>query len=159
MTFSFLSFPSSILSPIIFSPSLFPLFTELPAITRSPPDNRELVIGMENLVYTCEFEGYPTPRIDWFFNGQPISHDSGVIINDNTLMIASPQVPNSGIYQCIVSNNFGDAQAAWLLEIRPSSKWKQFLIFFGKFSIQKNVFIFSTTPNHHKFPSYFLKTL
>ena len=74
---------------------------------------------------TCEFEGYPTPRIDWYFNGKPISPDSGVSISDNTLAIASPQTSNSGIYQCIVSNDVGDDQAAWLLEIRLPSKWKK----------------------------------
>ena len=97
-------------------------FTELPRITMNPPNNREVVVGEENLMYSCEFEGSPTPSIQWFFNGQPIAAESGVSVSDNTLMIATPQVSNSGIYQCIVSNDFGDDQAAWLLEIRPSSK-------------------------------------
>ena len=106
-------------------PTPFFLFIELPTITRSPPDRREIVEGEENLMYMCEFEGYPTPRIDWYFNGEPISSDRGVSISENTLTIASPQTSNSGIYQCIVSNDVGDAQAAWLLEIRQPSKWKQ----------------------------------
>ena len=96
------------------------LFSELPSITSSPMDDREIVEEQMNLEYTCEYVG-TMADIDWFFNGQPIHDDSGVSINDNTLTIASPQVSNSGIYQCIVSNDFGDAQAAWLLEIRPSS--------------------------------------
>ena len=100
----------------------FVLLTELPGITASPSDDREIVEGQQNLMYTCSFEGSPQPAISWFFNGQLINAESGVSINDNTLTIASPQVSNSGIYQCIVSNAFGDAQAAWLLEIRPSSK-------------------------------------
>ena len=62
------------------------------------------------------------PDIEWYFSGQPIAADSGISINGNNLTIASPQVSNSGIYQCIVINDFGDDQAAWLLEIRPSSK-------------------------------------
>ena len=98
------------------------LFTELPRITMSPPDNREIVAREENLMYSCEFEGSPTPTIQWFFNSQPIAAESGVSVSDNTLMIAAPQESNSGVYQCIVSNQFGDDQAAWLLEIRPSSK-------------------------------------
>ena len=79
-------------------------------------------MGIENLKYTCEFEGSPPHRIEWYFNGQLITADSGISINSNNLIIASPQVSNSGIYQCIVSNDFGDDQASWLLEIRPSSK-------------------------------------
>ena len=96
--------------------------TELPSITRNPTSDRELVVGMENLKYTCEFQGSLMPDIEWYFNGQPIAADSGISINGNNLTIASPQVSNSGIYQCVVSNDFGDDQAAWLLEIRPSSK-------------------------------------
>ena len=88
----------------------------------SPSDNREIVVGEENLMYSCVFEGSPTPTPQWLFNGQPIAAESGVSVSENTLMIAAPQVSNSGIYQCIVSNEFGDDQAAWLLEIRRSSK-------------------------------------
>lgn len=83
--------------------------------------NRDLVAGIESLKYTCEFEGYPTPEIQWFFNGESISPESGVSVINNSLMIASPQVYDSGIYQCIVSNEDGDDHASWLLEIRPLS--------------------------------------
>jgi hypothetical protein len=76
-------------------------------------------------MYVCEYEGSNNPWISWFFNGRSVDPQSGVSISENTLTIASPRVSNSGLYQCIVSNAFGDAQAAWLLEIRPrpSSKW------------------------------------
>ena len=72
-------------------------------------------------MYTCEFEGSQPSTIEWFFNGQPISPNSGVSAVGNTLTIASPQVSNSGIYQCIVSSRYGDDQHAWLLEIRQPS--------------------------------------
>jgi hypothetical protein len=96
---------------------------ELPRITSSSSDDREIVEGQENLMYTCEYEGSGDLEIAWFFNGQTIVPETGVSISENTLTIASPAVSNSGIYQCIVSNQFGDDQAAWLLEIRPQSKW------------------------------------
>ena len=79
-------------------------------------------------MYTCEFEGNPSPTISWYFNGRPISADSGVSTVGNTLSIASPQVSNSGIYQCFVNSEYGEAQASWLLEIRPSSEITQHLI-------------------------------
>ena len=106
-----------------------PTHTELPSITRNPSNDRELVVGMVNLKYTCESEGSPPPRIEWYFNGQPITADSGISINGNNLTIASPQVSNSGIYQCVVINDFGDDQAAWLLEIRPSSKLATYMCY------------------------------
>ena len=85
-------------------------------------NNTDLIVGGRTEPYICEFEGTPSPSIEWFFNGRPISPDSGVSISENSLTVASPRVDNSGIYQCIVSNDFGDDQASWLLEIRQSSK-------------------------------------
>ena len=79
-------------------------------------------------MYTCVFEGSPTPTIEWYFNGQLISSDLGVSIDSNTLTIPSPHVSHSGIYQCIVSNEFGDDQAAWLLEIREPSEMHAYIL-------------------------------
>ena len=73
-------------------------------------------------MYTCEFEGFPLPSIAFYFNGRPISPDTGLSVVNRTLIITTPQVSHSGIYQCIVSNEFGDDQVAWLLEIREPSK-------------------------------------
>ena len=74
-------------------------------------------------MYTCQFEGFPLPNITFFFNGAVISPYNGVTVSiNNTLTIPSPQVSHSGIYQCIVSNEFGDDQATWVLEIRQPSE-------------------------------------
>ena len=73
-------------------------------------------------MYTCQFEGFPLPNITFYFNGADISSGSGVAVVGNTLTISFPQVSHSGIYQCIVSNEFGDDQQAWLLEIRQPSE-------------------------------------
>ena len=99
--------------------------TEVPNITNTSQDEREHLVGEENLMYTCEFEGFPLPSISFYFNGVCITVDStnGIIIVGNTLTIPSPQVSHSGVYQCIVSNEFGDDQAAWLLEIRQPSEF------------------------------------
>ena len=91
-------------------------------ITGSPVDSREILIGNGALTFTCESVGTPEPNIEWYFNGQPIALSSGVSTVGNTLTIASPQVSNSGIYQCIVSNRFGDDQRAWLLEVRQTGE-------------------------------------
>lgn len=85
-------------------------------------DNREVFVGGRALTFTCESMGTPEPSIEWYFNGQPITADSGVSTVGNTLIIASPQTRNSGVYQCIVSSQFGDDQRAWLLEIREASE-------------------------------------
>ena len=73
-------------------------------------------------MYTCEFTGTPTPILVFYFNGESITSDGSINIIGNTLTIISPQVNNFGIYQCIVSNEYGDDQLAWLLEIREPRK-------------------------------------
>ena len=87
-------------------------------------DMREVFVGSRPLTFECEAVGTPDPElnIEWFFNGRPIDPTSGVSTVGNALTIASPQVMNSGVYQCIVSNWFGDDQSAWLLEIRNTSE-------------------------------------
>ena len=68
--------------------------------------------------YTCEFTGTPTPILVFYFNGERISPNGSISIIGNSLTIISPHVSNSGIYQCIVSNEYGDDWLAWLLEVR-----------------------------------------
>ena len=75
-------------------------------------------VGERNIAYTCEFIGTPTPTLVFYFNGDQVSPDESISITGNTLMIISPHVNHSGIYQCIVSNEYGDDQLAWMLEIR-----------------------------------------
>ena len=91
---------------------------EVPRITNAIQDNINVFVGEESLTYTCPFEGFPLPNITFYFNGAGISSGNDVIVIGNTLTIPSPQVNHSGIYQCIVNNDFGDSQIAWLVEIR-----------------------------------------
>ena len=99
----------------------FLIHLEVPRITNTFEDRRDILVGEDSLMYTCRFEGFPLPNITFYFNGVVISHGHGVTIVGNTLSIPSPQVSHSGIYQCIVNNEFGDDQQAWLLEIRQPS--------------------------------------
>ena len=96
--------------------------TEVPNITNTFQDEREHLAGEMSLMYTCEFEGFPLPSIAFYFNGVHIT-DNDVNIINNTLTIPSPNVSHSGVYQCIISNEFGDDQVAWLLEIRQPSEF------------------------------------
>ena len=95
---------------------------EIPRIINTIQEMREHLVGEGNLTFVCQFEGSPLPNIMFYFNGAVISLDSGVTITNNTLTISSPQVFHSGIYQCIISNDFGDDQISWLLEIREPSE-------------------------------------
>ena len=95
---------------------------EVPRITRNLLNEIEHFTVEQNLTYSCEFEGFPIPVVSVYFNGQPIYTQAGASIANGTLTILSPQVFHSGIYQCIVNNEFGDDQQAWLLEIRQPSE-------------------------------------
>ena len=110
----------------------FLIHLEVPRITSIFEERRDILVGEDSLMYTCQFEGFPLPNITFYFNGVVISHGSGVIVVGNTLTIPSPQVSHSGIYQCIVSNEFGDDQKAWLLEIRQPS---MFTIIMNQYTI------------------------
>ena len=97
------------------------MYTEVPRITNTIQDKRNYLVGGRNLTYTCQFEGFPQPNISFYHNGAAISLGSGVTIIGNTLIILTPQVFHSGVYQCIINNEVGDDQLAWLLEIREPS--------------------------------------
>ena len=69
--------------------------------------------------YPCVASGRPAPSIVWFYNGEEVSDDGGVMVDLNdTLTIAEPLVNNSGIYQCFATNDFGVVTREWLLELR-----------------------------------------
>ena len=60
----------------------------------------------------------------WYYNGEMLR--SGIkdrIIHKNgTLTIQFLTVSHFGIYQCIISNKFGDDMRTWFLEIRQEGK-------------------------------------
>ena len=98
------------------------IHVEIPRIINTIQDVREHLVGKGNLTFICQFEGFPLPNITFYHNGAIVSPGNGVKITGNNLTIPSPQVSHSGIYQCIVSNEFGDDQIAWFLEIRQPSE-------------------------------------
>lgn len=76
-------------------------------------------------MYVCESTGFPTPTLTWYFNGEPVPNDI-VTVNGNELVISSPQVENSGVYECVVNNTIDgevrEDRRQWLLEVRMPSK-------------------------------------
>ena len=111
----------------MFSSDLISLSLDAAEIT-SPAEeaaeltDREILAGNASISYTCEGEGFPVPTLTWYFNGEPISPDSGVTVNGNQLSISDPTVNNSGIYQCLLTNNFAMITTtvfrSWILEVR-----------------------------------------
>ena len=79
------------------------------------------------MIFQCENQGIPAPIVTWYHNGETIQPDSGVRVNSNQVVISEPQVSNSGVYQCVVSNTIDgvvrEDRRQWVLEVREPSKY------------------------------------
>ena len=103
-----------------------------PASITAPAVDTESLIDRERLVrggqvmFTCENEDIPAPAVRWYHNGEPIQPDNGVSVNGNQVVISEPQVSNSGVYQCVVSNTIDgvvmEDMRQWVLEVREPGK-------------------------------------
>ena len=57
---------------------------------------------------TCQFAGTPAPMVEWWFNGDPVNigeyktHDQVSV-----LTVKKFQPSRVGVYQCLVSNQYG----------------------------------------------------
>ena len=89
--------------------------------------DRELLVGGGPVMFQCENQGIPAPMVTWYHNGETIQPDSGVRVNSNQVVISEPQVSNSGMYQCVVSNTIDgvvrEDRRQWVLEVREPSKY------------------------------------
>lgn len=64
---------------------------------------------------TCEFTGTPLPRIKWLFNGDPVDLENNIVVDKavvngrliSILILQNFQPSKVGVYQCLVSNQYG----------------------------------------------------
>lgn len=102
---------------------------EPPAFTNSA--QMEFVAEYSSrLEIPCLVTGYPEPFITWFRNADAIdlSHNFYRKRNDNTLVIEKVSLDDSGVFQCLASNEAGEKSAyAW---IKVKSKFTQVFITF-----------------------------
>ncbi|XP_015175534.1 PREDICTED: protein sidekick isoform X1 [Polistes dominula] len=67
---------------------------------------------------SCDAVGVPPPKISWFFNTEPINHLVGSryeIEEDGSLTIKKLTMDDSGMFQCLASNDAGEASSyTWL---------------------------------------------
>ena len=88
--------------------------------------DRARLIGGGPVEYSCA-ANIDFAMVRWFHNGELIeSSGGGVVISNENLTIADPQVQHSGIYQCSVTDfNLADEQIrSWVLEVRDPSELK-----------------------------------
>ena len=74
-------------------------------------DNVNIPLSQDVDVW-CEFRGTPSPIVQWYFKGRPVS-DTNVIITTpsdravrgrTTLTVKNIQFKDIGAYQCVLSN-------------------------------------------------------
>ena len=104
--------------------------TERPTLNIRDGDNdekRDIIAGGPAVNLTCSSDGIPSPTARWFYNGGSISSSCGAIDSGDYVLIPTPQVCNSGIYQCFVSNAFGFVQRSFVIEVTGPSKGSFFV--------------------------------
>ncbi|OXA44103.1 fibroblast growth factor receptor-like 1 isoform X2 [Folsomia candida] len=70
----------------------------------------------------CPIEGDPSPNVDWFKDGEPITSAwSGFRVNSKALRIRSVLTKDSGIYECKGVNGFGSIIARTRLVVADDS--------------------------------------
>ena len=64
----------------------------------------------------CEFAGTPIPMVEWWFNGDPVDIGEYRIHDQvSVLTVKKFQPSRVGVYQCLVSNQYGaDIESATL---------------------------------------------
>ena len=85
-------------------------------------EKRDIIAGGPAVNLTCSSDGIPSPTAKWFYNGGSTSGSCNVIESGDYVLIPTPQVCNSGIYQCFVSNDFGSVERSIIVEVTESSK-------------------------------------
>ncbi|KAL7824318.1 hypothetical protein SRHO_G00346280 [Serrasalmus rhombeus] len=65
----------------------------------------------------CEVQGVPEPEVTWYHNGQQLTAEGGLLLNQQQLKIAGVQVADGGIYTCRVSNPAGQLERTFRLTV------------------------------------------
>ncbi|KAK2914635.1 hypothetical protein Q8A73_005229 [Channa argus] len=61
----------------------------------------------ENLFWECKASGKPKPSFSWLKNGEQVTAEGRVQIENGALSIAVLNLSDSGIYQCVAENKHG----------------------------------------------------
>ena len=62
---------------------------------------------MSTIVLDCLAEGFPVPKVSWFFDGRNVDGPGSRIVSNGSLILSADR-DRSGPYSCSVSNGIGD---------------------------------------------------
>ncbi|KFQ18935.1 Contactin-6, partial [Merops nubicus] len=60
----------------------------------------------DSLVWECKAKGKPSPSYRWLKNGQPLTPEGRIQIENGTLIIPALNMSDSGLYQCVAENKY-----------------------------------------------------
>ncbi|KAJ8980663.1 hypothetical protein NQ317_013275 [Molorchus minor] len=69
--------------------------------------------------FQCIINGYPVSQVNWLHNGKPVAQDNRmeVMVEPPRLTVRQLTKEDRGMYQCIISNNWDQAQATAELDM------------------------------------------
>ncbi|KFQ66620.1 Contactin-6, partial [Pelecanus crispus] len=60
----------------------------------------------DSLFWECKAKGKPSPSYSWLKNGQPLTSEERIQIENGTLIIHMLNMSDSGLYQCVAENKY-----------------------------------------------------
>lgn len=95
---------------------------EFPTFAKKVSEETAAELG-KRLVLPCVAVGTPAPRVSWLRNARPLSDRSRgrlVQLDDGSLEIETLVAEDAGVYQCVASNELGEATATTWLHVKVS---------------------------------------
>ncbi|XP_037881152.1 peroxidasin isoform X2 [Glossina fuscipes] len=91
-----------------------------PRFIHTPKDRVVAVSAIESLRLDCVAVGFPTPEIQWYFNGRLVaqSTDALRIQANGSLVITQPSLQMTGDYRCLATNPLGSIEANAKIEVK-----------------------------------------
>ncbi|KAM9701173.1 cell adhesion molecule-related/down-regulated by oncogenes-like, partial [Menidia menidia] len=68
-------------------------------------------------IFTCGARGSPAPNVTWLFNAAPLAPSARRRAAGATLLLEGVAPGDAGVYQCLVDNGIGSAQAIGVLTV------------------------------------------
>lgn len=92
-----------------------------PPEIQEPPANETKVVEGEPVEIKCLTFGAPRPQIVWRRNYQLVTGGRFTIRPDATLYLSASTVADSGVYECIATNRYGNASAKGMLSVKQKT--------------------------------------
>ncbi|XP_061575792.1 cell adhesion molecule-related/down-regulated by oncogenes [Cololabis saira] len=86
-------------------------------ITEGPSDQR--VTSGSSARFTCVWLGNPAPNVTWLLNAEPLPSSHRFQASGSSLVVTGVTSQDGGVYQCLLDNGIGSAQASGVLTTQP----------------------------------------